>query len=689
MTADKRNADFAYLRKQVFESRTKGLYPAVNFIRENPDDLLTTDNIADVLGSKEPTGEGGNYKIKVIIERDGDILFRNLGSNSSSNTTLSDVNYECGVFGNDGVHICVDNDQIYKVQHVNSNTTSIGETTGAFPDIAGFDGLYYWWLSSNEIYKQTDSDDPVLAFNNLGVTPRFVDFLNDQMVIFYQIAGGVGVLFWDKSDEDLFDKRIFVPNCKLIAGGVVNGRLMLVTGVGNSSNTKEQNGEIVISGYDGEKFVRMNSIRAGQRDAQYEANTGVGIGANVMFFSVSDNTNDAQPDLYQNYLYKVKNDGSIEVATLPDDELYGAARIVRVFYNFTLYATNGSGSTAPRVYTNEATSTEYNHYEDYTDETVYITNFLTNSYNRHKLDGISISFEKLFENYDLPPVVSSGEISSSSLLYNEVTLSWSSASDDWETEDELEYAVYMSLSDNITSADDIAANGTLVQDWTAGLNTLNVTGLTELTQYYFNVVVRDNGGNVAVYTPLSVTTPEYTLSTAWASPGSNGSYYPAGLAGTLTDWTNPGNAASSDDSSATCSGGNAYRRKWYNFGFAVPTGATIKGIEVKIEGKYTANPGAGNLKLGANIYKDAVVDGADSVKWAGIITRQMPSSGGLTNADAVYTRGGYGDLWSTTWTPAEVNATNFGFSVNGNTGSLPTTTDYSMDQLQCRIIYKP
>lgn len=689
MTADKRNAEFAYLRKKVFDSKTPGLYPSVDFTQQEPDGLLSTDNIVDVLGSQEPTGSGGNYDIKVIVERGDDLLFFNLGGNSESNTSLTDKSYECGVFGNDGVHICVDGDELYKVGHANSNTTAIGVTTGALPDIAGFDGLYYWWLSANEIYKQIGSADPTLAFNDLGVKPRFVDFLADQMLIYYEIAGGVGVLFWDKSDEDLFDKRIFIPNCKLIAGGVVNGRAMLVTGVGNSSNTKEQNGEIVVSGYDGEKFVRMNSIRAGQRDAQYEDETSVGIGSNVMLFSVTDNTNEAQPDLYQNYLYKVRQDGSIEVADLPDEEFYGEAHVVRVFYNFSLFATRGDGDVAPRIYTNEATDTAYDHYEDYSDETVYVTNFMCAPYNRHKLDGISISFEKLFENLDLPPVVESSTITPSSLLWDSVTLSWDPADDDFESPEELEYKLFRSASNNISSYADMLANGTVVQDWAAGDTSVDVDSLSELTTYYFNVAVRDGAGQISVYTTLPVTTPEYTLVTDWTSPGANAAHYPAGLAGSLTDWTNPGNVASSDDSAATASNSNSYRRKWYDFGFAIPGGAVIKGIEVKLEGKYTANPSAGALKLSAAIYKDVVVDGEDMGGYPGISQKAFPQTGNLTDADVVMTRGGYAELWGTTWTPAEINATNFGFSVVGNTGSSPSTTDYSLDQLQVRIIYKP
>lgn len=685
MTSDRRNVDFAYLRKNVFDSKTKGLYPSADFTQEYPMNIDSSDDIEDILGSEESAGGGLSYDIKVITDDGTNLHFYNLGSDVESNTSLSSVNYECGAFGNDGVHICVDGDKLYKLQHSNSNTTAIGVTTGAFPDIAGFDGLYYWWLSQNEIYKQIGSNNPTLAFNDIGVTPRFVDFLNDQMVIFYEISGGVGVLFWDKSDTDLFDKRIFIPNCKLIAGGVVNGRLMLVTGVGNSANVKEQNGEIVVSGFDGEKFVRLNSIRAGQRDAQYVTAKGVGIGATIMAFSVDDNTNDAQEDLFQNYIYKVKSDGSIEVLWLPEEDVYGSAHIVRVFYNFILFATAGSGAISPRIYTNESFGSDQNDYRDYKEETVYITNFLNEPYNRHKLEGLAVAFEKLYTNDDSDPTLSSGTLNAESILYDSFLLSWTAASDDWQEPEDLEYIVYRSLANNISTYDDAVANGTLVQDWTADITELQVTGLTASTAYYFNVFVRDAGGNVKAYTPKQVTTPVFALVTEWRSPASNGSYYPAGDAASIQAWTNPGNVAASDDTYATVGQGNSgARTKWHNFGFSIPGGATILGIETKINGKYTNNPSGNELKLTARIFKDVVVDGAAGY---GISGKSHPLSGGLTDSDDSYVRGGQGDLWGTTWTPAEINAANFGFSITGSTSSSPTATDYAIDSFQVRIIY--
>lgn len=403
MHIDKRNADFAYLRKNCFKARTKGLYPAQDFYQEQPDDLTSSEDIEDILGSEESP-----FDIKVITTDGTNLNFNNLGSNSSSNTQLTNKGYECGAFGDDGVHIVCDDEHIYKVQHANSNTTDQGALPAGAgtPHLAGFDGLYYWYVSSDEICKQLGSAAATIAFNDVGLSARFMDFYNDQMVLFAEEAGSIIVLFWDKSDTDLFEKRIVIKNARLIAGGVVNGKLMLIKSVGNTSNAKEQNGEIVITIYDGEKFQRVNSIKAGDDVVSYEATTGVGVGSEVMAFSITGNVNTHNTDLYKDYVYKVYDDGAIEVLFSPDTTTYGDVHIVRIFYNYMCIAQRGANT--PIIWINEETDEDYQDYEDYL-TTEYITNFLNNPYNDHQMDGFMVAFEKIFEQTDTGASPQTGE----------------------------------------------------------------------------------------------------------------------------------------------------------------------------------------------------------------------------------------------------------------------------------------
>ena len=57
-------------------------------------------------------------------------------------------------------------------------------------------------------------------------------------------------------------------------------------------------------------------------------------------------------------------------------------------------------------------------------------------------------------------------------------------------------------------------------------------------------------------------------------------------------WTNPMNATTSDNVYATisCPTGISHYLKATNFGFSIPTGATINGIVVEIERKQSGSP---------------------------------------------------------------------------------------------------
>lgn len=396
MTADKRAEEFCYLRKNIFDAKTKGLYPAKSFEREGPtwDDADATERdyyIEDILGT-----ERDGYDVKIIVRSGSDLKFFELGSSLEKNTEKTGVDYECGVFGDDGVHVVLDDDRVYRVNHQNSNLSDLGPITDALPDIATFDGLYYWYISSNEIYKQLDDDDPTVAFNNLGFRPRFAGAYGDQMIIVGQDSNQIIAVFWDKSDTDLFDKRVTIQNAELIAFGVVDGVPQMVYGRGGSQNIKEREGEIVVANYDGQKFSEVNSIKAGDSEVEYEREQAVAVGTDFMVFAVDDNANSHNTELYKDYIYKTHPDGAIEVLAEPDTT-YGSVQNVAVEHNHIIYSQSGiSGTYVERIWVNEATSTAYDNYTEYL-ESVYVTNFLNNSYNRHKLEHISFSFEKLFE----------------------------------------------------------------------------------------------------------------------------------------------------------------------------------------------------------------------------------------------------------------------------------------------------
>ncbi len=130
-------------------------------------------------------------------------------------------------------------------------------------------------------------------------------------------------------------------------------------------------------------------------------------------------------------------------------------------------------------------------------------------------------------------------------------------------------------------------------------------------------------------------------------------------------WTNPGNAAASDDSWATAVIGAAVTPSEYlkvtNFGFAIPSGATIDGITVTIERSATqanrVNDSAVRIVKGGTI---GSTDKGSATNW--------PTSDGSANY------GGAADLWGETWAYTDINNSGFGAAISASSTGSGTRT---------------
>ncbi len=121
-----------------------------------------------------------------------------------------------------------------------------------------------------------------------------------------------------------------------------------------------------------------------------------------------------------------------------------------------------------------------------------------------------------------PPVPgNSGNIYTSEISYSSVTLSWEYADDNITAKSSLEYALYESLSANISTVEDCENNGTRILNFTSNLYSILRSGLTSSRTYYYNVVVRDSAQNKAAYTMRSVTTT-VAPDTIPPTPGNSG-----------------------------------------------------------------------------------------------------------------------------------------------------------------------
>ena len=134
-------------------------------------------------------------------------------------------------------------------------------------------------------------------------------------------------------------------------------------------------------------------------------------------------------------------------------------------------------------------------------------------------------------------------------------------------------------------------------------------------------------------------------------------------------WATVDNAKVNDSSYSTNGSGApaTHYIKATAFGFSIPSGATINGIEVGITRKAD-----NNSKF--NYASDNIVK---LVKGGSVVGTSKASAGTKwPTSDGTVTYGATSDLWGTTWTDSEINASNFGVVLSANTVSATASVNY-------------
>ncbi|XOB40392.1 MAG: IPT/TIG domain-containing protein [Candidatus Nealsonbacteria bacterium] len=150
-------------------------------------------------------------------------------------------------------------------------------------------------------------------------------------------------------------------------------------------------------------------------------------------------------------------------------------------------------------------------------------------------------------------------------------------------------------------------------------------------------------------------------------------------------WTGYTNVYASDDSRATASLDKAiisYYIKATGFGFSIPTGATINGIEVEIERSEAETDG--NIKDNSvKIVKGGTISGDEK---ADTVTA-WPTN----DADAYATYGGSTDLWGVSWTAEDINSADFGVAIaaKNTVPGKPTIETAQVDHIRITVTYTP
>ena len=106
----------------------------------------------------------------------------------------------------------------------------------------------------------------------------------------------------------------------------------------------------------------------------------------------------------------------------------------------------------------------------------------------------------------IPVPGNGGLITNGVVTDTSIQLMWTRAIDVETTQTDLEYILYRSDSNNISTPEEAENYGTVVEDWQADMVYAEVDSLSPGTTYYFNVIVRDGDGGRAAYVTVAVTT---------------------------------------------------------------------------------------------------------------------------------------------------------------------------------------
>jgi hypothetical protein len=174
---------------------------------------------------------------------------------------------------------------------------------------------------------------------------------------------------------------------------------------------------------------------------------------------------------------------------------------------------------------------------------------------------------------------------------------------------------------------------------------------------------------------------------------SSGFYSPSAQAAEMTNagdnngfQTNPTNAFSDDNALfavdtnsgtntiADCANTGKDRHRFYNYNFALPAGATINGIQVRLDAKVDSTSGAPRMCV--------------QLSWDGGTTwTAAQTTATLTKDEATYLLGGPADTWGRAWNSAELGNASFRLRVIDVASN--NSRDFSLDWAAVQVYYTP
>lgn len=209
------------------------------------------------------------------------------------------------------------------------------------------------------------------------------------------------------------------------------------------------------------------------------------------------------------------------------------------------------------------------------------------------------------------------------------------------------------------------------------------TGLTASTSYSYRVRAYNAGGDSGYSGTASATTLAGPTSTGYLSPSANAAVT-SGAGDNNGYQTNPTNAYSDNgafavdtnsgsNTNTSCTNTGKDKHQFYNYGFAIPAGKTINGIQVRLDAKVDSTGGAPKIcvELSSN----------NGGTWTA-----AKSTATLTTSEASYILGGAADTWGRSWASGDFsNAT---FRVRVTNVASNSSRDFSLDWVAVQVTYQ-
>ncbi|MEP0807270.1 MAG: hypothetical protein HRF47_17445, partial [Chloroflexota bacterium] len=179
-------------------------------------------------------------------------------------------------------------------------------------------------------------------------------------------------------------------------------------------------------------------------------------------------------------------------------------------------------------------------------------------------------------------------------------------------------------------------------------------------------------------------TPAPTTSTGYLSPsanapvtsgsGDNNGYEGSPANAYANDSVFASDVNSGTGTSTSYTSTQKDRHIFYNYGFNIPSGATITGIQVRVDAR--ADRASGTRQ----IYVQFSWDGG--VSWTNAL-----STGNLTTSEATYILGGTTNTWGRTWSASDFSNANFRVRVIDVSSN--NARDFYLDWIAVNVTYQP